>query len=113
MLFFLMIRRPPRSTLFPYTTLFRSLEPIAAVYPDLPWPHVIAGEAKLAKGAPAEAVAELRAAIATNPFDPEAHCSLADAYEKSSRSSVSGGAPADVVALERRFCKELASGGEG
>ena len=23
--FFLMIRRPPRSTLFPYTTLFRSL----------------------------------------------------------------------------------------
>src|SRR3712207_6917457 len=26
MLFFLMIRRPPRSTLFPYTTLFRSLE---------------------------------------------------------------------------------------
>src|SRR3712207_7388148 len=25
MLFFLMIRRPPRSTLFPYTTLFRSL----------------------------------------------------------------------------------------
>src|SRR5258705_2580886 len=25
--FFLMIRRPPRSTLFPYTTLFRSLWP--------------------------------------------------------------------------------------
>src|SRR2546430_12132415 len=24
--FFLMIRRPPRSTLFPYTTLFRSVE---------------------------------------------------------------------------------------
>src|SRR6476620_2836241 len=32
--FFLMIRRPPRSTLFPYTTLFRSVEAIggAAVY---------------------------------------------------------------------------------
>src|SRR5260221_7438504 len=27
--FFLMIRRPPRSTLFPYTTLFRSLFSIA------------------------------------------------------------------------------------
>src|SRR5688572_32283905 len=27
--FFLMIRRPPRSTLFPYTTLFRSLRPVA------------------------------------------------------------------------------------
>src|SRR2546430_17168787 len=26
-IFFLMIRRPPRSTLFPYTTLFRSLRP--------------------------------------------------------------------------------------
>src|SRR2546422_1356312 len=25
--FFLMIRRPPRSTLFPYTTLFRSVPP--------------------------------------------------------------------------------------
>src|SRR3712207_8084345 len=28
--FFLMIRRPPRSTLFPYTTLFRSGRPIEA-----------------------------------------------------------------------------------
>src|SRR3712207_8942425 len=27
---FLMIRRPPRSTLFPYTTLFRSLPPESA-----------------------------------------------------------------------------------
>src|SRR5215467_5119861 len=27
--FFLMIRRPPRSTLFPYTTLFRSGRPVA------------------------------------------------------------------------------------
>src|SRR5256885_689362 len=26
--FFLMIRRPPRSTLFPYTTLFRSQAPV-------------------------------------------------------------------------------------
>src|SRR2546426_9378375 len=26
-----MIRRPPRSTLFPYTTLFRSLGPVLAV----------------------------------------------------------------------------------
>src|SRR3712207_7785035 len=29
--FFLMIRRPPRSTLFPYTTLFRSLLLVEAV----------------------------------------------------------------------------------
>src|SRR5690348_18121227 len=30
-----MIRRPPRSTLFPYTTLFRSREEIAEVDPAL------------------------------------------------------------------------------
>src|SRR3712207_9451110 len=30
-IFFLMIRRPPRSTLFPYTTLFRSLRPWISV----------------------------------------------------------------------------------
>src|SRR5947208_9361127 len=30
-----MIRRPPRSTLFPYTTLFRSAEFIRRVYLDL------------------------------------------------------------------------------
>src|SRR2546429_3635309 len=37
--FFLMIRRPPRSTLFPYTTLFRSLgvvfEDCRAAYGDM------------------------------------------------------------------------------
>src|SRR3712207_8788048 len=30
--FFLMIRRPPRSTLFPYTTLFRAVGAAAAVH---------------------------------------------------------------------------------
>src|SRR5687768_18614159 len=34
--FFLMIRRPPRSTLFPYTTLFRSLSRNAGVPPAEP-----------------------------------------------------------------------------
>src|SRR5258708_29968760 len=34
-LFFLMIRRPPRSTLFPYTTLFRSAGGKAAFEPDV------------------------------------------------------------------------------
>src|SRR3712207_9487175 len=36
--FFLMIRRPPRSTLFPYTTLFRS----AAAQPIETWSSCIA-----------------------------------------------------------------------
>src|SRR5260221_13374544 len=30
--FFLMIRRPPRSTLFPYTTLFRSMIQVSFVF---------------------------------------------------------------------------------
>src|SRR5258708_27615264 len=34
--FFLMIRRPPRSTLFPYTTLFRSLVRLAG---EVPFPE--------------------------------------------------------------------------
>src|SRR2546425_9714973 len=34
--FFLMIRRPPRSTLFPYTTLFRSHRDLA--FPGAYWP---------------------------------------------------------------------------
>src|SRR5258708_37471915 len=44
--FFLMIRRPPRSTLFPYTTLFRS----QAVQPpvDVGVPQVQAAAAHLA-----------------------------------------------------------------
>src|SRR2546430_12699048 len=32
-----MIRRPPRSTLFPYTTLFRSKTEWVAVYPEIWW----------------------------------------------------------------------------
>src|SRR6202040_4404400 len=33
--FFLMIRRPPRSTLFPYTTLFRSLDAVVCSFGSL------------------------------------------------------------------------------
>src|SRR5256885_17201554 len=35
--FFLMIRRPPRSTLFPYTTLFRSVVNAGTRDKDLAW----------------------------------------------------------------------------
>src|SRR2546422_6697921 len=43
--FFLMIRRPPRSTLFPYTTLFRSLS--GARHPE---PHRARGDLSAARG---------------------------------------------------------------
>src|SRR2546422_2118968 len=51
--FFLMIRRPPRSTLFPYTPLFRSLR---AAHPPEPAaqhdaPHERAAEMTLGHGA--------------------------------------------------------------
>src|SRR3989442_8643326 len=36
-----MIRRPPRSTLFPYTTLFRSPPPASAVPPPVAPPVVL------------------------------------------------------------------------
>src|SRR5437764_8680035 len=40
-LFFLRIRRPPRSTLFPYTTLFRSgpIPPTLRYHPSLRYPY--------------------------------------------------------------------------
>src|SRR3712207_7010948 len=34
-----MIRRPPRSTLFPYTTLFRSYNPDTPHHGDIKWGH--------------------------------------------------------------------------
>src|SRR3712207_6961970 len=43
--FFLMIRRPPRSTLFPYTTLFRSLDRIRAAM--IAHPENVAGTGDL------------------------------------------------------------------
>src|SRR2546425_8732470 len=37
-----MIRRPPRSTLFPYTTLFRSRQPAAGRrWRGAPWPSLV------------------------------------------------------------------------
>src|SRR3712207_6873873 len=50
LLFFLMIRRPPRSTLFPYTTLFRSCE---AMLSDA---HLLRGDAEAALARIEEAV---------------------------------------------------------
>src|SRR2546423_12691223 len=45
--FFLMIRRPPRSTLFPYTTLFRSIQYLnakgALTYTDIAGDPVLYG----------------------------------------------------------------------
>src|SRR5438552_5223079 len=55
--FFLMIRRPPRSTLFPYTTLFRSTRATAR---PTPVPPRLAG-LLLQKGEPGQQVMHARA----------------------------------------------------
>src|SRR2546430_13878383 len=54
-----MIRRPPRSTLFPYTTLFRS-----------------AGEALDEMNDHAGATQQFRAAVKANPKEPNVHFGL-------------------------------------
>jgi tetratricopeptide (TPR) repeat protein len=85
----------------------KALAPVQALYPDLPWPSLIAGEALVAKGTPAEALAPLRASLATNPFDPRVHCALASAYSKLPPAEQP---PAATVAREQGFCRSLADG---
>ena len=70
-------------------------------YPELPWPHLIAGQAALATGDAGKAVAALLRALAINPYDPSVHCSLADAYKR-----LPGG-PADRRQRAERDCREL------
>src|SRR2546427_13046662 len=47
--FFLMIRRPPRSTLFPYTTLFRSVAGAPRVAQDVARAHLVDGRQLVAQ----------------------------------------------------------------
>src|SRR3712207_8371071 len=62
-LFFLMIRRPPRSTLFPYTTLFRSEHP----------PEASAGRRPARAAAASEAPPRHPCAAAPAGHPPAAH----------------------------------------
>src|SRR3712207_9324575 len=69
--FFLMIRRPPRSTLFPYTTLFRSQ--VKLDYKIKPWLKVM-GNANLSKGKMRGVIAEiLNDAFLMDPLTPVAY----------------------------------------
>src|SRR2546430_13263643 len=49
MFFFLMIRRPPRSTLFPYTTLFRSHDVVGPVRLAGQQPGILLAQARPAE----------------------------------------------------------------
>lgn len=59
-----------------------ALGELRKLYPELPWPHLIAGQALLKKGDAEAARLALEASLANNPFDPELHCALAAAYGK-------------------------------
>src|SRR2546428_12037727 len=75
-----MIRRPPRSTLFPYTTLFRSLlrqgfDPVAesearkalSLSPQSPLAHFTLGEFYVYKADYPKALREFQEELAVNP----------------------------------------------
>src|SRR2546427_1930727 len=62
-----MIRRPPRSTLFPYTTLFRSRPDVHAI---LSFPWIPAGRHRALAGAGSAPTADVRATpLAGRPPD--------------------------------------------
>jgi len=91
----------------------KALSGAVALYPDLPWPHLISGQAMLAKGDAAGALVALKTSLATNPFDPAVHCALAEAYGKLPPANAPATAttpppPAGVREREQRFCRELA-----
>jgi tetratricopeptide (TPR) repeat protein len=73
-----------------------------ATYPELPWPHLIAGQAALAKGDVKLAIEPLLLSLAVNPYDPSVHCSLAEAYKRMPD------APADKRQRAERDCAEMA-----
>jgi hypothetical protein len=83
----------------------KALAGVQAVYPELPWPNLIAGEALLAKGDAPGAITAVRASLATNPFDPAVHCTLAEAYLKLPPGDRP---PQDRITREQTYCRELA-----
>src|SRR5258708_38985565 len=58
-----MIRRPPRSTLFPYTTLFRSRELPDEGRSDEPWQRLSNGTLRIIAGTPGAPVDAARQAV--------------------------------------------------
>jgi tetratricopeptide (TPR) repeat protein len=82
----------------------KALAGVRAVYPELPWPNLIAGQALLAKGDAPGAIVAVRASLATNPFDPAVHCTLADAYAKLPPNDRP---PQERITREQTYCREL------
>src|SRR2546425_9737176 len=78
-----MIRRPPRSTLFPYTTLFRSIfTKLTQDYPELPEPYNNLAVIYASQGQYEKARAALEQSIRTHPSYATAYENLGDVYAK-------------------------------
>jgi len=73
----------------------------AGMYPELPWPHLISGQAALAQGDARGAAPSLLRALAINPYDPAVLCGLAESYQRLPD------APAEKRARAERDCREL------
>lgn len=81
-----------------------ALGELRALYPELPWPHLIAGQALLEKGEPEAARKALEASLANNPFDPELHCALGEAYARLATEDPALAARRDRA---RKACEQL------
>src|SRR5438552_16221325 len=97
-----MIRRPPRSTLFPYTTLFRSgvvlgqqgkpadaiehFRQALRIQPENAETHNNWGVALTQQGKPAEAIEHFRRALRIQPENADAHNNLARALAQQDKA---------------------------
>src|SRR2546425_1334974 len=100
--FFLMIRRPPRSTLFPYTTLFRSL--VAAGAKTAASPRDVAGRCDvLVTMLPNSPDVELRSEEHTSELQSLAYlvCRLL-LEKKNHRSAIRGALPQHLESPGRK-----------
>src|SRR5256884_8887876 len=83
-----MIRRPPRSTLFPYTTLFRSEKGIAAfqhvteIAPNEPDAYYFVGYLNAQLQKYGEAIAAFQKGLALSPFHASSEFGLARAFQR-------------------------------
>src|SRR3989442_6387151 len=82
--FFLMIRRPPRSTLFPYTTLFRS-HPLDRFILTAPAEPITGGEFHIARH-DAPSVAHIRSEEHTSELQSRPHLVCRLLLEKKKKS---------------------------
>src|SRR3989442_4868855 len=94
MFFFLMIRRPPRSTLFPYTTLFRSLFPNGRA--------VRSSTAGLG-GAPADD--DRRSEEHTSELQSRPHLVCRLLLEKKNKNIINPVRPEQIMRLRRAACR--------